>query len=544
VSQRLHLALDCRWNAQILPSERCGVLLQQTTLIDELTVASNLGLALQNEQGYSSRQDRDNRIAELLTLVGLNASQDGAKRPHQLSGGMGRRASLSLQLAQHKHAIVLDEPFTGLDEESALSVVSALVNLRQRHQTALVLISHQPHLVELVMNPQTTKDNQVIHLTEPPLTHSKHVKGDPLAIHGISWNDRFLERLWDYCVYSLPLIVLAFCATGMALSMLTADVLQRLDVTDPVINMVDQEVRPLIQMLTGEVPNAFTMMGVRMKVRGMLNATIPTAKATLYALGMTRLLVLELGPLLTALLLCGRLGGSYAGRVATLLATRQDALLQTLGVSPRQWTLGPSLGAASLAGPILTVVGTAVALALAAWMGRIYGLLSLSDFGHHARQTIFPPLRIRLVESWVTLNANAQECVLSQEAASVAGEVTTSTCTIIATEAWWTRIVWDMRPTFSESYVDTLVEMFTHPAIFHWVKAQFLSLLIVVTADLCARRPGLTPREVPAVITAAVVVAGLLVLMADWAFSQLWLLRETEDWNLELRSGVVSGLLN
>jgi hypothetical protein len=116
---------------------------------------------------------------------------------------------------------------------------------------------------------------------------------------------------------------------------LTADVLQRLDVTDPVINMVDQEVRPLIQMLTGEAPNAFTMMGVRMKVRGMLNATIPTAKATLYALGMTRLLVLELGPLLTALLLCGWLGGSYAGRVATLLATRQDALLQTLGVYRR-----------------------------------------------------------------------------------------------------------------------------------------------------------------------------------------------------------------
>jgi ABC-type transporter Mla maintaining outer membrane lipid asymmetry permease subunit MlaE len=347
------------------------------------------------------------------------------------------------------------------------------------------------------MDPQTTKHNQVIHLTEPPKKHPTHVQGDPLAIYGISLSDRFRERLWDYLAYSLPLIVLAFCATGMALSMLTADVLHKLDVTDPVIKLVDQEVRPLIQMLTGELPNALTMMGVRLKVRGMLNATIPTAKATLYALGMTRLLVLELGPLLTALLLCGRLGGSYAGRVATLFATRRDALLQTLGVSPRQWTLGPSLGAASLAGPILTTVGTAVALALAAWMGRIYGLLSLSDFGHHARRTIFPPLRIRLMESWAVAESTVQECVLSQETAGEAVEATMSTCTNVAPEAWWTRIVWDMRPTFSESYVDTLIEILTHPAVFHWIKAQFLSILIVVTADLCARRPGLTPEKCP-----------------------------------------------
>ena len=377
LEEKLDLAISCQWDGHFPVSERCGVLLQQTTLVDELTVASNLALALQKQQGHLDRQTRDAEIAKLLALVGLEASRDGSKRPHQLSGGMARRASLALQLAQHKHVIVLDEPFTGLDEESAESVANALVNLRRQHKTALILISHQPHLVQLVMDPKTTTDNVFIHLEEPTVDKLDDIS-TPWRVHGVSWIDRFISRLWDYFVYSLPLIALAFLAAGMALAMLTADVLKRLDVTDPVVRLVDTEVRPLIKMLTGEEPSAFTMFGVRLKVKGMLNATVPVAKATLYAIGMTRLLVLELGPLLTALLLCGRIGGSYAGRVATLGATKQDALLQSLGVSAVSWTLGPSLAASSLAAPALTIAGTIVALGCAAWMGTYYELHSLA----------------------------------------------------------------------------------------------------------------------------------------------------------------------
>ena len=70
--------------------------------------------------------------------------------------------------------------------------------------------------------------------------------------------------------------------------------------------LTDRKVRPLIKMLTGEEANALHMMGVRMKVNSMLNQTVPPAKAALFAIGLTKLFVLEIGPLLTALLLCGR----------------------------------------------------------------------------------------------------------------------------------------------------------------------------------------------------------------------------------------------
>jgi hypothetical protein len=39
-------------------------------------------------------------------------------------------------------------------------------------------------------------------------------------------------------------------------------------------------------------------------------------------------------------------------------------------------------------------------------------------------------------------------------------------------------------------------------------------------------QPNLTPRGVPSVITFSVVMSGLMVILADWGFSQFWLLRE------------------
>ena len=113
--------------------------------------------------------------------------------------------------------------------------------------------------------------------------------------------------------------------------MLSADLLQRLDISTKVLDLVDKEVRPLIKLLTGEEANTIQMMGIRFKVNSMLNRTVPPAKATLYAIGLAKLFVLEIGPLLTALLLCGRIGGSYAGKVGTMQATDQNKLLRTLG---------------------------------------------------------------------------------------------------------------------------------------------------------------------------------------------------------------------
>ena len=56
-----------------------------------------------------------------------------------------------------------------------------------------------------------------------------------------------------------------------------------------------------------------------------------------YALAIGSVFTIELGPLLTALLLAGRIGGSYAGEVSMMAATNQLDLLSVLGVRASMW---------------------------------------------------------------------------------------------------------------------------------------------------------------------------------------------------------------
>ena len=505
--QKLQMDISVEWDPSIALSERAGVLFQQTTLLDELTVAGNLAVGLHQHDRFvtTTPQQRDLRIKQLLDTVGL-APGDAAKRPTELSGGMGRRACLALQLSQRKHVIVLDEPFTGLDHEAALSVAKELVHLRKLG-AALVLISHQEDLAHVVLAKDTCSSygNVVVELS-PPKRHcdqeSAHANRKANLLFGTCFRDRFVEKLVDYVFWSLPLILLTFIACGMAIAMLSSDTLRRIDVTDRVLSIVDDEVRPLIKMLTGEEATTMHMLGVKLKVRQMLHATVPPAKATLYAVGMSKLFVLEIGPLLTALLLTGRIGGSYAGKVATMQATSQNKLLRTLGIHPQTWSLWPSLAAALLAGPVLTVVGTFVALYLGAQVGPAYGIGTPADYWAEVRSVILPDLRLR--------------GLLQQPGAA-------ATPTKLLEALWYHR---DYRTTFSDDLRDTWIEILTYPVIYHLVKALAFMTITMGVAETCARlQPNLTPRGVPSVITSSVVLAGFLVILADWGFSQLLLQR-------------------
>lgn len=317
---------------------------------------------------------------------------------------------------------------------------------------------------------------------------------------------------------------------GLAISMLSADLLQRLDISSKVLDLVDTEVRPLIKMLTGEEANSLQMMGIRFKVNSMLHQTVPPAKATLYAIGLAKLFVLEVGPLLTALLLCGRIGGSYAGKVGTMQATNQNKLLKVLGVDPRWWTLAPAILAASLASPILTVMGTALALRLGGWIGPLYGMnpSGVGDLTYHdnIRDSIFPALRLMSFEGCWEPNDE------SVGASKTVWELTSSVLAVFRKGIFDPGSI-DLRATSFNSpststWKDMVIEVVTYPPIYHFLKAEVYIWIILGVAEWVARwyKPNLTPRGVPSVITLSVVLSGLLVILADWGFSQLLMLRQ------------------
>jgi ABC-type transporter Mla maintaining outer membrane lipid asymmetry ATPase subunit MlaF/ABC-type transporter Mla maintaining outer membrane lipid asymmetry permease subunit MlaE len=538
----------CAWDPSIPVGERVGMLFQQTTLLDSLTVAGNVLVALENcpsaarnENGGGGGGGGGGRRAEarrrrvavkgLLEAVGLDYLRDGPKRPSELSGGMARRASLALQLAQHKHVIILDEPFAGLDHATGVGVARELERLRRERGTALLLISHEPEIVDIVMGEAAlattvTKDasghrdganggvsstrasslRRTVTLNRRESDHDGSKVGSTLrhpSVFGKDAHQRFMIMLLDYFLYSLPLILLTFLAAGLAISMLSADILRRVDVSDTVLSVVQREIKPLIQMFTGEeeVNPVYTMM-INMKVRAMLNVTIPPAKASLYAMGMAKLFVLEIGPLITALLLSGRIGGSYSGEVATMQSTAQNKLLLTLGISPVMWTFAPSLLASWLASPLLTLAGTLLALEIAAHIGPMYGIGNIASYWQEVWDAVFLPLRLRGVVAWRENKGWVQP--LSKSIYSCL----------------------DLRSTFSEKYSDALIEIATHPICFHLIKSVVFMTIIMGVAEVASRQNAeLTPRDVPKVITTSVVGGSLLVIFADWGFSQLLLKR-------------------
>ena len=103
--------LDSATSGQVAVGGRVAMMFQEPGLLPWLTAGANVELALRARK--VPRDDRRRRTDELLKLVRLDGF--GAKRPHELSGGMRQRVALARALAQDADVLLMDEPFGALD---------------------------------------------------------------------------------------------------------------------------------------------------------------------------------------------------------------------------------------------------------------------------------------------------------------------------------------------------------------------------------------------------------------------------------------------
>lgn len=96
------------------PRADIGMMFQQATLLPWMTTVENIVLPIGIRQGKAAARDAHGRAQALLDLVGLGEFAN--VYPGELSGGMAQRASICRMLITEPAVLLLDEPFSALDE--------------------------------------------------------------------------------------------------------------------------------------------------------------------------------------------------------------------------------------------------------------------------------------------------------------------------------------------------------------------------------------------------------------------------------------------
>jgi iron(III) transport system ATP-binding protein len=114
-----------------------GLMFQDFALFPHLTVAENVGFGLRIDKAEKAR-----RVGELLEKVDLSGF--GPKHPHQLSGGEQQRVALARALAPNPRVMLMDEPFSGLDNRLRDGIRDRTLELLKEAGTAVLLVTHEP----------------------------------------------------------------------------------------------------------------------------------------------------------------------------------------------------------------------------------------------------------------------------------------------------------------------------------------------------------------------------------------------------------------
>ena len=117
-----------------------GMVFQEGALFDSLTVRENVGYKLYEELQWPV--DRaDARVVEVLGFIGLGDYID--RLPSELSGGQRRRVAIARAMAAKPRVLLYDEPTTGLDPITSLTVDEEIIKLRDLEGVSSVLVTHQ-----------------------------------------------------------------------------------------------------------------------------------------------------------------------------------------------------------------------------------------------------------------------------------------------------------------------------------------------------------------------------------------------------------------
>ncbi|WP_025684719.1 methionine ABC transporter ATP-binding protein [Paenibacillus maysiensis] len=125
---------------------KIGMIFQHFNLLSSATVYDNIAFPLRLVN--TPKEKLDQKVRELLELVGLE--EHSAKYPSQLSGGQKQRVGIARALASDPHVLLCDEATSALDPQTTGSILKLLLDINQRFNLTIVLITHEMHVIQSI----------------------------------------------------------------------------------------------------------------------------------------------------------------------------------------------------------------------------------------------------------------------------------------------------------------------------------------------------------------------------------------------------------
>ncbi len=119
------------------------------SLNPRMTVGHAIEEVLSVHQRGTSARERSGRVAELLTLVGLDPSCAG-RYPHEFSGGQRQRIGIARALAVEPRLLIADEPVSALDVSVQVQILNLLKELKRNMDLSYIFIAHDLAAVRYV----------------------------------------------------------------------------------------------------------------------------------------------------------------------------------------------------------------------------------------------------------------------------------------------------------------------------------------------------------------------------------------------------------
>jgi iron(III) transport system ATP-binding protein len=154
-------------SSMIAPERRrVGLVFQDLALFPHLTVRANVAYGIRRDPDHQERAD------ELLELVGLTTESE--RMPHELSGGMQQRVALARALAPRPDVLLLDEPFSSLDQAMRTQLrVEVRQILREARQSAVFVTHDQGEALTVADTVAVMTRGRVLQVAPPELIYAE-----------------------------------------------------------------------------------------------------------------------------------------------------------------------------------------------------------------------------------------------------------------------------------------------------------------------------------------------------------------------------------